>query len=99
MFADEVVGLTAQVHKVMETTGRFVSSVDDIGHVRGEHKRSTVPANHKYTQINTNQNTGPLVSSNRNRTSCLPANQKKTKPKPKTVVKVAFLCPRNRDYI
>lgn len=33
---DQVVRLAAQVHKVVEATGRFVSSIDDIRHVRGE---------------------------------------------------------------
>lgn len=44
MFSDQVVGFTAQIHKVMEATGRFVSSVDDVRHVRGEDKRDSVTA-------------------------------------------------------
>lgn len=41
---DQVVCLTTQVHKVMEAAGWFVSSVNDIRHVRGEHKGGAVSA-------------------------------------------------------
>lgn len=43
MFADEVVGLGAQVHKQLEATGGPLSPVDHVGHVRGKHEWSTVP--------------------------------------------------------
>lgn len=46
VFPDQVVRLTAQIHKVVEATGRFVSSVDDERHVRGKHKGGAVPARH-----------------------------------------------------
>lgn len=44
VFADQVVRLAAKIHKVVEAAGRFVSSVDDERHVRGENKRSAVSA-------------------------------------------------------
>lgn len=44
VFSDQVVCLAAQVHKVVEATGRFVSSIDDIRHVRGEDEGGAVPA-------------------------------------------------------
>lgn len=43
VFPDHVVRLTAQIHKVMEATGWFVSSVDDVGHIGGEDERGPVP--------------------------------------------------------
>lgn len=43
VFPDQVVRLTAQIHKVMEATGWFVSSVDDVRHVGGEDEWGTVP--------------------------------------------------------
>lgn len=59
VFAYQVVGLTAEVYKVMEAAGWLVSSIDHVRHVRGEHKRSPVPANHSTPHRHTNQNTGP----------------------------------------
>lgn len=44
VFSDQVVRLAAQVHKVVEATGRFVSSIDDICHVRGEDEGGAVSA-------------------------------------------------------
>lgn len=44
MLPDQVVCLAAQVHKLMEATGRFVSPVDDVRHVRGENKGGAVSA-------------------------------------------------------
>lgn len=44
MLPDQVVCLTTQVHKVMEATGWFVSSVDDVRHVRGKDKGGAVSA-------------------------------------------------------
>ena len=44
VFADQVVRLAAQVHEVVEAARRFVSSVYDICHVRGEDEGGTVPA-------------------------------------------------------
>lgn len=41
---DQVVRLTAQVHKVMEAAGWFVSAVNDVRHVRGKHKGGAVSA-------------------------------------------------------
>lgn len=43
VFPDQVVRLTTQIHKVVEATGRFVSSVDDVRHVGGEDERGAVP--------------------------------------------------------
>lgn len=43
VLADQVVGLAAQVHKVVEAAGGFVPTVDDIRHVRGEDKGRPVP--------------------------------------------------------
>lgn len=48
VFPDQVVRLAAQVHKVVEATGRFVSSVDDIRHVGGEDEGGPVPAQSQY---------------------------------------------------
>lgn len=39
---DQVVSLTAQVYKVMEAAGWFVSSVNDVRHVGCEHKGGAV---------------------------------------------------------
>lgn len=44
VFADQVVRLAAKIHKVVEAAGRFVSSVDDERHVRGENKGGAVSA-------------------------------------------------------
>lgn len=44
VFPDQVVRLTAQIHKVVEAAGWFVSSVDDVRHVRGEDEGGAVPA-------------------------------------------------------
>ncbi len=44
VFPDQVVRLAAQIHKVVEAAGRFVSSVDDIRHVGGEDEGGAVPA-------------------------------------------------------
>ena len=44
VFPDHVVRLTAQIHKVVEATGRFVSSIDDVRHVRGEDEGGAVSA-------------------------------------------------------
>lgn len=44
MLADEVVGLTTQVYKQLETTGRTLASVDDVRHVGGEDEGGAVPA-------------------------------------------------------
>ena len=35
--------LTAQIDKVLELVGRFVAPVDNIGHIRGQHKRRSIP--------------------------------------------------------
>lgn len=43
VLANEVVGLAAEVNKIMEAAGRLVTPVDDIRHVRGEDKGGTVP--------------------------------------------------------
>lgn len=43
VLADEVVGLTTQVHKELETTGGPLASVDDVRHVRGQDEWSAVP--------------------------------------------------------
>lgn len=42
---DQVVCLTAQINKVVETARWFVSSVDDISHVRGEDEGGAVSKN------------------------------------------------------
>lgn len=47
VFADQVVGLAAQVHKQLEAAGGPLSAVDHIRHVRGQHERSTVPEHRK----------------------------------------------------
>lgn len=44
VLADQVVGLAAQVDKVMEAAGGLVPPVDDIRHVRSEDERRPVPA-------------------------------------------------------
>lgn len=43
VLADEVVGLTTQVHKQLEATGGPLTSVDDVRHVRGQDEWSAVP--------------------------------------------------------
>lgn len=43
MFADEVVGLTTQVYEQLETAGRTLASIYDIGHVRCQYERSSIP--------------------------------------------------------
>lgn len=43
MFADEVVGLAAQVYKQLKTAGGTLASIDDIRHVRGQNEWSSVP--------------------------------------------------------
>lgn len=43
VFADQVVRLTAQVHKELEATGGTLAAIDDVGHVRGQDEGSTVP--------------------------------------------------------
>lgn len=53
VLADEVVGLTAQVNKQLETTGGSLSSVDDVGHVWGQDERRSVP-NGKYRREDLN---------------------------------------------
>lgn len=39
---DDVERLTAQVNEVLELLGGLIPAIDDIGHVRGQHKRRTV---------------------------------------------------------
>ena len=39
---DDIKCFTAQVDKVVELVRRFVTPVDDVGHVIGEHERRTV---------------------------------------------------------
>lgn len=41
---DQVVRLAAEVHEAVEAARRFVSSVDDVRHVGGEHEGGAVPA-------------------------------------------------------
>lgn len=43
MLADEIVGLATQVYEQLETAGGTLTSVDDVGHVGGQNKRSSVP--------------------------------------------------------
>ena len=43
VFADQVVGLTAQVHEQLEATGGTLAAVDDVGHVRGQDEGGAVP--------------------------------------------------------
>lgn len=49
VLANEVVGLAAKVNKIMEAAGRLVAPVDDIRHIRGEDKGSTVPGQGEHT--------------------------------------------------
>lgn len=44
VFADQVVGLAAQVDEVVEAAGGLVPTVDDVRHVRSEDERCPVPA-------------------------------------------------------
>lgn len=44
VFADQVVRITAQIHKLMEAAGRLVAPVDDVRHVGGEDEGGAVPA-------------------------------------------------------
>lgn len=39
----QVVGLTAEVHKQLETNGGPFTPINDVCHVRGKHKRSSIP--------------------------------------------------------
>lgn len=41
LFSYQVVGLTAEVHKQLETNGGLFTSINDIGHVRGKHERKS----------------------------------------------------------
>ena len=43
MFADDVKGLAAEVHELLELVARSVPSVYHIGHVRRQHKGHPVP--------------------------------------------------------
>jgi len=47
VFPNEIVGLTAQVHKIMEAAWWLVTSIDDICHVRRKHERSPVAVRKK----------------------------------------------------
>lgn len=62
VFPDQIVRLTAQVHKVMEATGGFVSSINDICHVRGEDKGGAVSAKVSNTVRQGNKNTQVTVA-------------------------------------
>lgn len=42
MLANEVVGLTAEVHEQLEAAGGALASVDDVRHVRRQNKRRPV---------------------------------------------------------
>ena len=50
MLADEVIGLAAQVHKQLEAAGGPLASIDNIRHVRGQHKRGPVPEHEGQTR-------------------------------------------------
>lgn len=43
MLSYQVVGLTAEVHKQLETNCGLFTPINDICHVRGQHKRSPIP--------------------------------------------------------
>lgn len=55
VFADQVVRLAAQVNKLVEAAGRFVSPVDDVRHVGGEDEGGAVPAEAAMTMSVGNQ--------------------------------------------
>lgn len=50
VLADQVVGLAAQVDKVVEAAGGLVPPIDDVRHVRSENERCPVPAPGKQGQ-------------------------------------------------
>lgn len=52
VFPNEIVGLTAQVYKVMETAGWLVTTVDNIRHVRRKHERSPVAVKQQQEDYN-----------------------------------------------
>ena len=51
MFAHQVVGLAAQVHEELEAAGRPLATVDDVGHVGGQHEGSSVPEAGQETEV------------------------------------------------
>lgn len=50
VLADQIVCLTAQVHKELESACGSLTSIDDISHIGGQDKRCSVPEGEKSEQ-------------------------------------------------
>ena len=76
VLADDVEGLAAQVHKVLEALARLVPSIDHIGHVGRQNKRHAISGISETNIVQPSKLTGHDICDLRNKyCSCRPSKQ------------------------